>query len=67
MNTDTILVIIPLISFVASVLMVGGLEYLIKRYKAHKQYLRGLQVENQRLKRVLNLYELELTTKEVIK
>ena len=67
MNTDTIIVVIPLISFVAGILITGGIESLINRYKAHKQYVRGLQEENKRLKRVLNLYELELKTKEVIK
>lgn len=53
------------ISCFLGALTVRGIETLIKRKKAHRRYLRRLEIENQRLKRVLNLYELELQTMEV--
>ena len=55
------------ISAFLGALTVRGIETLIERKKVNRRYLRCLEVENQRLKRVLNLYELELQTREVTK
>lgn len=60
MYDGAILFIVFLISFMLGILIAWGIETLIKRKKAHRRYLRRLQIENQRLKRVLALYELEL-------
>lgn len=67
MTGEAILVITFIFSFVLGVLLAGGIETLIKRKKAHKRYLKRLEEENKRLKRVVNLYELELQTREVKK
>ena len=52
-----------LICFIAGVLIVKGIETLIKRKNAHKRYLRHLETENQKLKRTLDFCKLELQTR----
>lgn len=56
-----------MISSVVGVLITGIIETLINRKKAYKRKLSQLQTENQRLKKVVNLYKFELETREVIK
>lgn len=63
MYDGAILFVAFLISFTLGILIAWGIETLIKRKKAHRRYLRRLQTENQRLKSVVNLYELELQYK----
>lgn len=53
------------ISAFLGALLVKGIETLIERKKANKRYLRRLETENQRLKRAVVFYELELQTREV--
>jgi hypothetical protein len=53
------------ISAFLGALTVRGIETLIERKKANKRYLRRLETENQRLKRAVVFYELELQTREV--
>jgi hypothetical protein len=63
MNGGVILFLVFFISFVLGVLIVKGIETLIKRKNAQKRYLRHLETENQKLKRTLNFCKLELQTR----
>lgn len=62
---DVILFSVFFISAFLGALTVRGIETLIERKKANKRYLRRLETENQRLKRAVVFYELELQTREV--
>jgi hypothetical protein len=66
MNNDIILFFVFFISCFAGALLVRLIETLIKRYKAHKRYLRRIETENQRLKRTVSFMALELRKREVI-
>lgn len=54
-----------LICFIAGILIVKGIETLIKRKKAYRRYLKRLEIENKKLKKTVNFLSLELQTREV--
>ena len=64
MNDAAILFLSFFFCFVLGVFIMWGIETLIKRRKAHKQYLRRLEEENKRLKSTVALYGLELLSKD---
>lgn len=64
MNSATLFIVF-LICFVLGLFIVKWVETLIKRKKAHKRYLRRLEIENKKLKRTVNFLSLELQTREV--
>lgn len=62
---SAVLFIMLFLSCVLGALTVKGIETLIKKKKAHRRYLKRLEAENKKLKRVVNFYWFELQTKGV--
>ena len=65
MNCDTIIVLAFVLSFMAGVLIVGAVEWAVKRIKAHRQRVKRLEKENEKLKRANSFLLLELYTKGI--
>ena len=57
------LFIVFLICFILGVLLIGSIDYLIKRKNARERYIRRLQIENAHLKRTNSFLRVALETK----
>ena len=63
MNTETIITLTFIICFSLGVLLVSGIDTLIKRKKAHNRYIRRLEIENAHLNRTIAVLRVALESK----
>lgn len=65
MYTDALVLLIGVISSFVGIFICNSIETLVKRKKTNKRYLKSLEVENQKLKNMVNFLSIELQTKEL--
>lgn len=65
MYSDTFFVLTFIVFFMLGVLLVGVTEWVTMRIKAHRQRVKRLQKENERLKRTNSFLLLEIQTRRL--